>query len=205
MTYHRLYIQVIAAVVALIYTVLLWRSGITPEVRWLRGYSIAVLIIILLWGAWDRWIWRVSFFQQMRLIPPDVSGTWQGELRSHWSDSDTKTRAPGKDVYLVIRQTFSVVSVTLFTDESSSGSYSLLAKATKENGLSYLYLNEPEMDASEGSHMHRGAAMFRLSNAPVAMLRGRYWTDRETKGELVFRERHPKFADDYEMAAALFE
>ena len=201
---HRLFIQIIAGGVALIYTILLWKSGITPEVRWLRGYSIAVLLAIVLWGAWDRWIWRVSFFQQMQFVPPDVSGTWKGELRSHWTDPATKGRPPQKDVYLVIRQTFSSISVALLTDESQSQSHSVLAKATKENGLSYLYLNEPEMDADESSHMHRGAAMFRLSDAPVALLRGSYWTDRETRGELIFKERHSKLADDYEMAAALF-
>ena len=201
---HRPYIQIIAGVVALIYTILLWKSGITPEVRWLRGYSIAVLVAVALWGAWDRWIWRVSLFQRMQFVPPRILGTWKGELRSHWTDPDTEVRPPRKYVYLVIKQTFSSVSVMLLTDESQSQSYSLLAKATKENGLGYLYLNEPEMDADESSHMHRGAAIFRLSDTPVALLRGRYWTDRETTGELVFKERCPKLADDYEMAAALF-
>ena len=38
----------------------------------------------------------------------------------------------------------------------------------------------------------------------AVMLRGRYWTDRETTGELIFKERRPKLADDYEMAVALF-
>ena len=201
---HRAYIQIIAGIVALIFTILLWKSGITPEVKWLRGYSIAVLLVIVLWGAWDRWLWRASVFQRMQFVPPRISGTWKGELRSYWTDPDTKARPPKKDAYLVIKQTFSSVSVMLLTDESQSQSQSVLAKATKINGLSYLYLNEPEMAADEGSHMHRGAAMFRLSDTPVAMLRGRYWTDRETKGELVFKERHPKLADDYEMAVALF-
>ena len=201
---HRLYIQTIVGVAALVYTILLWKSGITPEVRWLRGYSIAVLSAVVLWSAWDRWIWRVSLFQRMQFVPPKVSGTWKGVLRSHWTDPDTKDRPPQKDVYLVIRQTFSSISVALLTDESQSQSHSVLAKATKVNGLSYLYLNEPEMAANEGSHIHRGAAIFRLSDTPVAMLRGRYWTDRETRGELIFKERHSKLADDYEMAAALF-
>ena len=112
---------------------------------------------------------------------------------------------PNKDAYLVVKQTFCSVSTSLFTDESQSGSYSLLAKATRVNGLNYLYLNEPEMTANEGSHMHRGAAMFRLSGAPVDTMRGRYWTDRDTKGELVFKERCPTLADDYASAAVLFE
>ncbi len=126
-------------------------------------------------------------------------------LRSHWTAPDTETTIPEKDAYLVVRQTFSGVSTMLFTDESQSGSYSLLAKVTRANGLSYLYLNEPEMKANEGSQMHRGAAMFRLSGSPVDTMRGRYWTDRDTKGELVFKERRSECADDYRMAARLFD
>ena len=104
----------------------------------------------------------------------------------------------------MVKQIFASVSVVLLTDESQSQSHSVLAKATKINGLNYLYLNEPEMAAQVGSHMHRGAAMFRLSDTPVALLRGRYWTDRESRGELIFHEHHASHSDDYEMAAALF-
>ena len=71
---HRLYIQIVAGVAALVYTILLWKSGITPEVRWLRGYSIVVLSVVVLWGAWDRWIWRVSLFQRMQFVPPRILG-----------------------------------------------------------------------------------------------------------------------------------
>ena len=201
----RLFIQIIAGLVALVYVPFLWSSGVTTDWRWFyRGYSIAVLLAVVLWGVWDRRIWRVSLCQRMQFVPPRICGTWKGELYSHWTSSDAKARPLKRDVYLVIKQTFSSVSVVLLTDESQSLSYSLLAHATKENGLSYLYLNEPEMDADKSSHMHRGAAMFRLSGTPVVMLRGRYWTDRETRGELIFKERHSKLADDHEMAAALF-
>ena len=201
---HRTYIRAIAGIVTLVYTVALWTSGISPQLKWLRFYSLAVLVAVALWGIWDRWMWRASTFQRIQFVPPRIAGTWKGELRSHWTDPDTNARPPKKDAYLVVKQTFSSVSVMLLTDESQSQSQSVLAKASKINGLSYLYLNEPEMGADEGNHMHRGAAMFRLSDTPVALLRGRYWTDRETKGELVFGERCPKLADDYDMAVALF-
>ena len=44
-----------------------------------------------------------------------------------------------------------------------------------------------------------------LSGSPVDTMRGRYWTDRDTQGELVFKERCPTLADDYASAAVLFE
>lgn len=200
-----LYIQAIAGIVALVYAVFLWSNGIPPQLKWLRVYSVAVFIVIVLWAFWDRWLWRASLVQRMQFVPPNISGTWKGVLRSHWTDPATKGRFPQKKAYLAVKQTFSSVSVVLLTDESQSQSYSVLAKVTKVDGLSYLYLNEPDVAAQEGSHMHRGAAMFRLSDSPVSMLRGRYWTDRETGGELVFKNRLSQCADDYEMAARLFD
>ena len=202
---HRLYIQAIAGIVALIYVVFLWSVGIPPELKWLRAYSLAIFTVIMMWAVWDKWLWRAPCFQTMQFVPPSIAGTWKGELRSQWTDPDIKSNPPRKGVYLVVKQTFSSVSVVLLTDESQSQTYSVLAKVTKDDGLGYLYLNEPEMNAQESSHMHRGAAIFRLSDTPVAMLRGRYWTDRRTGGELIFKERRSKCAEDYEMAVRLFE
>ena len=202
---HRLYIQTIAGTVALVYVVFLWSVGSPPELKWLRAYSLAVFIVIMLWAAWDRRLWRFACFQTMQFVPPSIAGTWKGELRSQWTDTDSKSGTPRKTVYLVVKQAFSSVSVVLLTDESQSETCSVLAKVTKDDGLGYLYLNEPEMNAQESSHMHRGAAMFRLSDTPVATLRGRYWTDRGTGGELIFKERRSKYAEDYEMAVRLFE
>ena len=47
--------------------------------------------------------------------------------------------------------------------------------------------------------------MFRLSGRPVDAMRGRYWTDRDTRGELIFKQRHSRLAQDYEMATAFFD
>ena len=99
---HRLYVQAIAGIVALVYAAFLWSDGIPPELKWLRVYSVAVFIVILLWAAWDRWLWRASRFQVMQFVPPSIAGTWKGELRSQWTDPDTKGRPPQQDVYLAL-------------------------------------------------------------------------------------------------------
>lgn len=52
--------------------------------------------------------------------------------------------------------------------------------------------------------MHHGSASLDITGCPATRLHGRYWTDRDTKGELDFKERRKQTADDYEEAIALF-
>ena len=105
-------------------------------------------------------------------------------------------------VYLVVRQTFSSTRVRLLTAESASKSS--LASVSRNDGLNYIYMNDPRISAPKTSHIHRGATHLDLAGMPVSTLRGRYWTDRDTKGELVFERHSSRLADDYEMAQGLF-
>ena len=107
-----------------------------------------------------------------------------------------------RDVYLVARQTSGSVNIRLLTPESES--VSSLAQIDRDASLSYAYMNYPRASAPKTSHIHRGAAILRLSGMPVSALRGRYWTDRDTRGELEFERRVSTLADDYEIAQKLF-
>jgi hypothetical protein len=60
------------------------------------------------------------------------------------------------------------------------------------------------MRVEHRSRMHHGSTVLDISGRPVRRLRGRYWTDRDSKGELEFTERSNKLADDFGEAAALF-
>ena len=43
-----------------------------------------------------------------------------------------------------------------------------------------------------------------LSGRPAERLAGRYWTDRDSKGELEFTHRHNGLADDFQQASGYF-
>ena len=70
--------------------------------------------------------------------------------------------------------------------------------------LDYMYLNRPDSRLEGRSRMHHGSTALDITGRPPTRLKGRYWTDRDTKGELDFTERRKHAADDYEQAAALF-
>jgi hypothetical protein len=70
--------------------------------------------------------------------------------------------------------------------------------------LTYLYLNRPDMRVEHRSRMHHGSTVLDISGSPSERLKGRYWTDRDSKGELDFTERVSKLAEDFDTATRLF-
>ena len=202
---HRVYIYAIAAIVAVVYVGGLWISGITPELEWMRFYSLAVLLLIALSWAWDKWIWRWLLFQRFNFVPPLVSGTWKGMLESTWVDAASGASPPPKTAYLVVRQTSSAVRLVLLTDEARSETrLARVARADGKVSLDYMYVGEPDVLVEDRSRMHRGAASLLVSGSPATRLHGRYWTDRNSTGSLDLTEHSPELADDYESAKALF-
>ena len=201
----RIYAYVTVIVVAIVYAVGLWWSGINPELGWLRYCSVAAFVLVALSWLWNTRIWRFAVFRKLRFVPPLVSGTWRGALESTWVDEASRASPPAKVVYLVVRQTFSAVSVVLLTDEARSETR--LASMSKEDGkvsLNYMYVGEPGVHVEHRSRMHRGAASLLVSGSPATRLHGRYWTDRNSTGSLDLAEFSRRLVDDYESAAALF-
>jgi len=202
---RRITIQTVAAVVVAVFALGLWTSGDPVKPVWLRYYALAVLVAGIVLTAWDRWIWRISSLQRFEFVPSVISGTWKGLLVSAWVDPVTGSPPPPKSVYLVIRQTFSSVSVMLLTNESRSRS--TLARVGRVDGVSsldYMYINRPDNSVEHRSRMHHGSTSLDVSGSPATRLRGRYWTDRDSRGELDFKERVADLASDFSDAEGLF-
>lgn len=198
-------VQVVAAVVVGVFAVGIWASGDKVNVGWLKFYSAAVLAAGVVLALWDRWLWKRSWFQKIGKVPRDVSGTWKGKLTSLWVDPETGKQIPVKDAYLVVRQTASRTSVTLLTDESrSKSSFAAVSVFDGDASLDYAYLNKPGITVEHRSHIHHGSTSLHVTGCPATRLKGRYWTDRDTKGQLDFTTRSKKRADDYEQAVGLF-
>ncbi len=201
-------IRAIVGAVVLVFVVsALVQSG-KPDWTALKLFSTAVLLCTVMFNLWDFWLWRIPLIQQIPGVgvPRSLRGTWKGTLTSFWVDPATGTVPPPKTVYLIVQQTASLVSVKLMTDESKSTS--ALAEVSEVDGsiiLTYMYLNKPEMRVEHRSRIHHGSTVFDVSGSPARRLKGRYWTDRDSKGELDFEERNKKsLADDYTEAAGLF-
>lgn len=180
-------------------------SGGEVQIQWLKFYSGAVFVSLMLLAAWDRVFWHLGPIQRLKSVPRDIRGTWKGELRSNWVPPDSELPLPEKIAYLVVRQTASNTSIILLTDESKSSSN--LAKVTSMDGnasLDYMYLNQPKMSVEHRSRMHHGSTSLAVTGRPTDRLEGRYWTDRGTQGELAFSLRSDSYAENFEQAESMF-
>ncbi|GAA2879912.1 hypothetical protein Acy02nite_26650 [Actinoplanes cyaneus] len=198
-------IRVVAAVVLAVFVAGAWLTNGRLDLGWVRFFSTAVLAATLLLGAWDLWLWRLPVVQRIPGVPRRLRGTWQGTLTSFWIDPATGTLLPPRTVYLIVHQTATLISVKLYTDQSrSSSSIADLSVVHGSSVLSYVYLSRPHLEYAKESPMHHGTTVLDVSGHPPSRLTGRYWTDRDSKGQLVFERRHHELADDYDEAKGYF-
>ncbi|MEU3649278.1 hypothetical protein AB0E59_38300 [Lentzea sp. NPDC034063] len=199
-------IRAIAVIVATVFVSGAWIQGGKLELGWLKFFSIAVLAVTVSVTVWDIWLWRLPLAQLIPGVPRCLRGTWQGVLVSFWINPETGEKLDPKNVYLVIRQTSSKISVTLLTNESrSTSSLADVTTVDDMSQLTYLYLNRPDPRFEVRSKIHHGSTVLMVSGRPAKRLKGHYWTDRDTKGELDFNTFNKQLADDFEEADELFK
>lgn len=194
----------VSGLALLVFLIALWLSGETISSGWLRWLSVASLMAVAVDSAYERWLWAAAPLAKL-LGRPDLRGTWRGTLRSQSTDPDTGQSLGPKTVYLVVTQTATTIRASLLTDESRSHS---TAAGLEDDGtgpaLSYLYFNQPALRVGKRSSAHSGGAVLHTSGTPPRRLHGRYWTERDSKGELEFDGRIPKRCTDFEEAACAF-
>ena len=186
----------------LIWAALLYLTGTNLAINWeaVKKLPDAVTIYVVTSFVFTKWLWRLKVFSGWLVPFPDLQGTWKGELQSTWKDANGQ-RIPSIPVTLVIRQSFSSVSCTVFTEESES--YSAAAQITRdeENGairLDYNYANRPKATIRERSAIHDGAARLRVVTVPSFRLEGEYWTSRCTAGDIVLSFQGRELAESYQ-------
>jgi hypothetical protein len=180
----RLRIQIVAGVTAALGLLLVIASGKDGASTFLKTYSYAVTITTMLFLAYDRWLWHLPWVRKST-GKTDLRGTWKGYLQSSFKRNGVVI--PPIPLILRITQTASSIKLTLFTEESSS--ITDQARVSKDNDgrwkVTWTYSNAPRVSVRDRSDRHLGAAeVFVASDG----LRGSYYTDRLTRGELDLKE-----------------
>ncbi|MEV6638163.1 hypothetical protein AB0M54_46330 [Actinoplanes sp. NPDC051470] len=199
-------IRVVASTVVAVLSIGAWVQDGKPDLTPFKFFSAAVLVSTGIFLLWDFWLWQLKLIQKIPKVPRSVRGTWKGTLTSFWVDPQTGERPGQKVVYLTVRQTGSAITIRLLTDESRSVSaLAELAEIDGQVSVRYLYLSKPDLSVEHRSRIHHGSTVLDVSGRPAQRLKGRYWTDRDSKGELEFALRSEKIADDYLEASSYFE
>lgn len=142
------------------------------------GEAIGISAIIVV--VYEKYLWKIDPFEKT----PRIFGMYSGTLKSNYDGKERKAT-------LKIKQTLLTVEVMLKTEESTSRS---ILGTTKiifgENELIYTYLNEPKVSVRNRSEIHYGTATFILDEKDILI--GRYYTDRNTIGDMEFKKQNNK-------------
>ena len=63
--------------------------------------------------------------------------------------------------------------------------------------LGYCYTSKPSTTVAERSQPHDGTITFEVIGNPTSKLKGTYWTERKTTGEVILTHRIDEHLDDY--------
>lgn len=108
---------------------------------------------------------------------PRLYKRYSGVLKSSYDGIE-------RPISLEIKQTLLSVEVRLISDESRSDSVNTTIKEINgQNTLLYTYLNEPMSAHRDHSSIHYGTA--KLSIISERELKGTYYTDRKTTGDML--------------------
>lgn len=137
-----------------------------------EAIGVAALIMII----YEKWLWIVDPFVKI----PYIAGDYKGIIKS---GHDEKIRSAS----LAIKQSLLSVEVEMKTCESTSRSVTGgIEDVLNRPELIYSYLNEPNADVRDRSAIHYGTATFLLDKK--GLLKGRYYTDRNTTGDMEFNK-----------------
>jgi hypothetical protein len=201
----RLHLSAVLLVAALLWGVILLFEGVAVDGAWFSPFSMVVSALLLLLIVFDRWAWRLRLLQGWFVARPDLRGTWRVELQSGWENPETGNVIGPIIAYLAVRQTFSTLSVRLFTAESASEliASEITKAADGTYRLSAVYRNEPKLAVRDRSPIHYGAFVLQAQCNPITVLAGHYWTDRNSSGEIRTLARHVTIVGSFDDAKSL--
>ena len=137
---------------------------------------------LLLWFVFSKWGWKRKMFHTWLAATPDLSGRWEGTLHYVWNGQEGD-----RSTSVNILQSFNHVTVILSTSESDSRSVFASFDIDEKRAvyaLYYTYVNEPNITIQDRSAIHYGTTRLRFEPDNLSVLKGEYWTSRDTKGTM---------------------
>jgi len=150
--------------------------------------STTISLNIIIWLAFIKWGWKWKIFYPWLVPFPNLSGEWEGIIKSNWKGMEQK-EIP---TFVSIHQSFFNVQVKVKTGESRSYSIGASFDIDRERGfqqLFYSYLNTPKAGIRERSEIHYGSTLLNFDGFTVKKMEGEYWTSRETTGEIILKRK----------------
>lgn len=166
----------------------LWFAGEPLSFTWLTSLGVAEATTFAALAVFNFWIWKWRCLQGWFVKRPILEGKWRFVITPLWINPTTGD--PSKEIIgdVTIRQTYTKLHLQLKTPESSGDFIS--AKIVKKDDGTYqiagIFRNEPLIHLQDRSRTHIGALVLNVvgESSKPKNLKGHYWTDRGTKGEI---------------------
>ncbi len=185
------WIQFLGCIFIWVIILLVTRTSFSIDFESIKKIPEAITVYVACAFMFTEWAWKWKIFRGWLVTLPIFEGTWQGILTSSWRGEDDQA-ASAIPIVLVIRQTYTTISCTLYTKESDSNSIAatlIVNEGEKSTFINYIYVNVPKLTLRERSAIHYGATMLRFIKSPERKLVGEFWTDRMSSGvmEVTFK------------------
>ena len=203
----RLHLTTLIGVAAVIWGIFLLAAGY-PLTRYLFDpFSKVIGVLVIVLFLFDRWLWKLPIIHSLLVPFPDVSGTWKGQINSSWKNEKTGNPIETIDAFLVVYQTYSSINIRMMTKESNSDllSGNIIQNQAGPDTIAGVYNNIPYLTVREKSPIHFGGLLLKIHNGEKTILDGEYWTDRDTKGTLLFDKRMKKTCENFDSALSLLQ
>ena len=170
------------------------QSGVKYALAYLP--TAAALLVVL----FDKWLWHLPVVRATH-GRPWIHGLWRAELQPDGASHIPEGGNRGPiTAYVVVEQSYWSVFVTQFTAESVSESMAatyMRNPDTRRQLLSFTYDNRPGRKHVVRSPRHVGTCELSVVGAVPKAVRGTYFTDRFTAGEmrLDFVDRTTSYSD----------
>ena len=164
--------------------------GEPVSAAWLLVIGATSGAVFAICQVFNNTLWRFSFLQGWFVHRPHIYGEWAVEISSLYEKDGE--RIPVKHATATVSQTYADIHMSLSSDESSGELLhgKILQQSNNEFRFTGVYLNTPKLERQRtGSNAHRGTFWLTVSGHPNQPneMRGPYWTDRETSGEMIFK------------------
>lgn len=136
------------------------------------GEAIAFSAFVMF--MYEKWWWKYNPFEET----PVLKKKYKGTLLSTYDGIE-------RNATLEIKQTLLSTTIICITGESRSNSIaSSIKKLQGEWQLIYCYLNVPQANVRDRNAIHYGTALLCIENPEE--IKGQYFTDRKTTGDMHF-------------------
>lgn len=176
-----------AAIVVQWFLSLLGRANGPSDALNIVGPVVFVLetVFVIAFNGFWRPIWR-RFPILGRLVFPDISGQWAGEIE--WRDRDGLLQR--KPITLTVVQLWTGFKVVLETADATSRSAFAWVEKDPDLGqgtLAYVYGHTPRETDRAANPSHEGTARLDFSLDTPSEASGSYYTQRRTSGDIRIR------------------